>query len=102
MIERELNSKIDQTMTRFENLGNLLPDDDWNRELMGRLDEPFSRKRERFVVSSYTAAVLLLVLLNIGFVLVSLKGNTSERKPQKSEMQVISRELLINPSSINN
>ncbi len=102
MIERELNNKIDQALTRFENLGNLQPDNDWNRELMDKLNKPYSPNGGRLAMGSYAFAVLLLVLINVGFVLVSLKSNASEPKRHKSEMQVISRELLINPSSINN
>jgi hypothetical protein len=106
----ELNHKIEETLQIFEALGTIEPTTAWQQTVIDRLattprnaDAPFSTK-------ALLGLGLLFVALNVGFI---LKETAAIETPPRSEtsptldneratgFETISKELFINPSSIN-
>lgn len=102
MIERDINNKINQSLNKFEKLAGMQPDEDWSVQLMDKLDNLKPGRETGISLYKNAIVIIFLVLINIGFVFISLSLKSSEPSYNMKDMQVISRELLINPTSINN
>jgi hypothetical protein len=103
MKESELNNRISQMLNAFESIENIQPQEGWSQSLMDKLS---SAKRPAYPGHSKTkfiVAILFIVLMNIGFILSTIIKNDSRNTlSRNNDLQVISKELLINPTSLNN
>ena len=99
MNESELSSKIQQKLVDFDNIGSIQPSEAWTLSLSSRLES--GKKSYRYPgASGLLIAMIFLVLINLGFLLNAiLKNSVSESYPA-SDLQVISSQLLINPTSL--
>lgn len=101
MEQTEINNQVSQKLMEFESLGLILPSEDWNKSLTERL----SSVRPGFssIVSSakFAIAVLLISIINVGFILTVLFNDSQQDTRHNTELQIISNELLINPNTIN-
>jgi hypothetical protein len=52
-------------------------------------------------VSKFTIVFLFIVLINLGFILKTILRDSDKTFFRNSELQTISKELLINPIQIN-
>ncbi|MEI6088836.1 MAG: hypothetical protein WCR42_00135 [bacterium] len=96
MIEFEKNITM-QKLRDFENLEEIQPSQEWNDSLMNQLN---NRKRHQF--AKFTIVILLIILVNIGFLINSINHRASQYVDRGKELSIISNEFLINTSSSKN
>jgi hypothetical protein len=102
MKETKRNNIVLQTLMEFENMPDIQPTTGWNQELMGKLAKTKPYSPSILPRTSIAAIVLLIILVNIGFILKSVIINSGNNLHRNNELQVISKELLINPISLKN
>jgi len=100
MNEYELNIKVNQKLQEFEAFTDMHPSPDWEQSLMGRLDIAKSKTNSLFSAGKFAAAILLFIIINIGFIINMLTDNSVKTSNKDNEFKVISKELLINETSI--
>ena len=102
MKEQELNNKVSQTLQEFESMENIQPSAEWNNSLMQKLSVAKPNSIAGFSSSKFAVLMLFVVMANIGFVFKTVMNDSQQTPNRDKELQVISKELLINPISINN
>jgi hypothetical protein len=102
MKESLLGDKILQKLNEFETLENIQPSEDWNQSLMQKIGSASTRPIKGLSAAKFAAAALIILLVNISFILNSVIRDSKQPMPHDSELQIISKEFLINPVSINN
>ena len=102
MKEQELNNRVSQTLQEFESIENIQPSSEWNDLLMQKLSLAKPNSLAKFSSPKFAVLILFVVMANIGFVFKTVMHDTQQTPNRDKELQVISNELLINPSSINN
>ncbi len=102
MQEQELNNRVSQTLQEFESMENIQPSSEWNDSLMQKLSVAKPNSIARFSSSKYALLMLLVVIANIGFIFKTTMNESQQTPSREKELQVISKELLSNSSSINN
>ncbi|MEI7484419.1 MAG: hypothetical protein WCK13_06875 [Ignavibacteriota bacterium] len=101
MEEFTQNKRALQKLKEYDAIENLQASEEWNKSLMKRIESTNPRKNSE--LSSFKLAVIaLLIIINLGFVLRLLISDSSILLQRKTDLQVISKELLINFDSINN
>jgi hypothetical protein len=102
MKEPKLNTDVQHALEKFEMLENIQPSANWNQSLMDRIATKNSSSSLKSSTTKYVVLVLLIVLANVGFALTSMMHRSRQSSPRSKELQLISKELLINPTSLNN
>ena len=102
MQEQELNNRVSQTLQEFESIENIQPSAEWNDSLMQRLSVAKQNSTTTFYLPKYAVVIAFVVMANIGFVFKTMMNDSQQTPSRDKELQVISKELLINPGSINN
>ena len=102
MKEQELHNRVAQTLQEFESMENIQPSGEWNDSLMQKLAGAKQNSTTTFYLPKYAVVILFLVMANIGFVFKTVMDDSQQTPGRDKELQVISKELLINPGSINN
>ena len=102
MKESELKNRVLQKLNEFETLENIQPSEDWNQSLMKKIGSARSKPMTGISAAKFAVAALFILLVNIGFILNSVIRNSKLPGRHDSELQIISKEFLINPVSINN
>ena len=102
MNDKDLNNKVTQTLNIFERIQDIEPSSDWNQLLMSRLAS--TKQNSNFVIpsSKLSAIIIFFIIINLGIIINIFKENSHESFSRNKELQVISKELLINPISTNN
>ena len=103
MIEEiKLNSIITERIKNFEDLEQIQASDLWNESLMKKIDtlKPYSNPLAS--TPKFTFLFLFIVLINIGFIFIAMNTKTHTSPVQDNSLQVISKEFLVNPISLNN
>jgi hypothetical protein len=96
MKQNLLETKINQTIYEFENLGTIEPSTEWNQSLM----EKISSKKSNSSGMKYVVLIFFLTLINITFLILYSKNESVSQTSQKGEdLKSISNELLISPNS---
>ena len=102
MNDSELNKTVQRKLHEYETLAVIKPTEEWSRTMNERIKsvKPYSSS---FLHSAgLSIAVLLITLINIGFVLAAIIHKSAETTDRKSDFETIYRELLINTNSSNN
>ena len=102
MKEQELNNRVSQTLEEFESMESIQPTSEWNDSLMQKLSVAKQNSIAGFSLSKYAVVMLFVVIANIGFVFKTVINDSQQTPNRDKELQVIVKELLINPGSINN
>jgi hypothetical protein len=102
MENKELKKRVIQSLEAFEALEELQPSNQWNESLMKRLSSSKRRSTAKKTAGTVIVVITLLCLLNIGFGITILLTDTGQSEERKAGLEIISKELLINPSSVNN
>ncbi len=100
MNETELTKIVNNKLSEFEMLDRIHPESDLNLKLMSRIETASSSSKSRSV--QFVLIVILLISINIGFLLTINKKDNHRPLNRKGELSIVSKELLINPISINN
>ena len=84
---------INIILQAFESIDNIIPSDDWDFALEQKLQN--AKISKSYKISKINLAVLILVCINFGFALNSLKSNKFETElSRKADFQTIADELL--------
>jgi hypothetical protein len=103
MKESDLNREVLKRLAEFERIENIEPSSEWNDSLTLRIEmasglaySPSKRSSAR-----YSIIITLILLLNIGLVLNSFFRNSQKSFIRNRDLNVISKELMVNPVSLN-
>jgi hypothetical protein len=102
MKESKENNDLLKTIEVFDNIAVLHPSEEWNQSLMTRLVSVKPYATPVSMTTKISVLVVFIVLLNVGFILNAFISNSHRRVQRNNDLKVISKELLINPVSINN
>ncbi len=100
MKESEIYSQVSQKVREFESLEDIQPSSDWNQTLMNRLATSRIHSGPDFPPAKSALALIFIILINIGVILSMISNNTRQSFSRSNELQAISKEFLINPTSI--
>lgn len=100
MSVKEIN--IIQSFEYFDSMRSIEPSPDWNESLMQRLEAEGRKAPGEKLSNAYTLILSLFVLVNIAFLLQVIIGSSSDSMSRSQELQMVSKEILINPASLNN
>ncbi len=96
MKESEVKNSVSDALTLFENLGEIEATHQWQQALMDRITTAKSVSSVGFPKKSFTVVMLFVLVINISFILNSVFKTSTKSSLHKSELQLISKELLIN------
>ena len=101
MENNNVHRKAAKMLHDFETMETILPSAEWNDSLMEKLNKlkPGSSVSSSF--KKFNAVLILIGFINLCFVLNVLLTKSPEKQLREKELMEISKELLINPSSIN-
>ena len=102
MKQKEINNEITRKLTEFGSIENFELSADWNNSLLKKIDHSQKHSLLRLNATKFTFILVLITLLNIGLFLNSMLINKQTISHRCNDLQVISKELLINPVSLNN
>jgi hypothetical protein len=101
MKNQDLHNAVVQKLADFESIGNISPSKEWNDSMMKRLSFENSQPTSNKSVTKYTIVILILILVNIGFIANSFLRSSQPSFIRNNDLNVISKELMVNPVSIN-
>jgi len=102
MEEKTLNNRVVQMLNELDTIEDIQPSADWNHALMNKL---YASKYSLRLVSpsvKLVIMVLFILLINVGYIISTMIFSPKHDILRNKELQVISKEFLINPTSINN
>ena len=100
MKEAEKNNCVLQSLKEFETLEDIQPSSEWTRSMMTRLSQSGRPAKTSYQVSGATLVLIFFVLANIGVILTLISDGSRQSSTRTSDLRAISREFLINPTSI--
>jgi hypothetical protein len=98
----EINAEVLSKLSDFENLEAVLPSEEWKHAMTKKLISVKPISGSASISTKYKVLVVLAILINVGIVWSSIKIDSQTDHSKKSEYQIISKEFLVNPVSINN
>ncbi len=101
MIDTELNKKVVQRLEMFEMMEDISPSDGWSTALMKRTESLKPYKSQVFSPPKFALAVLIIIMLNIGIILTALLTDYKQSVSRDTALEIISKELLVNPNLLN-
>jgi len=103
MKESDFHNQISETLAGFDTLEYIEPSQAWEQTLMKRVSAKKSSSTSLLLKNKYVLVILFVALVNVGFILSTMLSSNSKQTVQRSnDLRTISKEFLINPSSINN
>ena len=102
MNQQELNNEITQKLTEFDSLENIELSSNWNDSLLKKINQSQKHSLLRLNTTKFTFILVLIMLVNIGLFLNLMLGHKQNISQRCNDLQIISKELLINPVSLNN
>ena len=102
MKESELNNKVQQALDEFETIGNIQPSSGWELSLMEKVSSTGYRPSSTFSKTKLVIVVMFFALINVGFFVSVMLHKSTQDLSTNRELQLISKELLINPTSLKN
>ena len=97
MEDRELNNKVDCTLQEFESFPDMLVSDAWQQDLMKKIGTAKLHHESPFSKLKLVVVILFIALINLGFLLSSIIIKPHHILSRNNNLQIISKELLINP-----
>jgi hypothetical protein len=97
----ESQNNIPEMLREFESLENIQPSAEWELSLLGKLAAGKPHPKSN-LFKTKIIVTLFILLANLGFMLNALIGHSGQTNQRDIALKTISKELLINPSSINN
>lgn len=102
MNANDLNQQVLKTLEAYETLAPIEPSGGWQDHVLAGIESARMHPERSGKPAGMIFLVLFFVLLNTGYFLTSYfyKSTTSDNREE--DLQTISTELLINPSSVTN
>ena len=101
MKEAELNSRVSQLLNEFENIEDISLHPEWNYSLMEKLSAQ-KHHPKKSGKGKIISILLMIIIANVGLVVALINKNFQHNIEREIELRTISKELLVNPISINN
>ena len=95
-------NKAEQILNELDVIEDIQPSAEWKEALM---DKIYASKRSlKFILPStkLILIILFIVLINVGYIIGTVINSSKHDIHRNNVLQVISKEFLINPTSINN
>jgi hypothetical protein len=100
MKESAFSGGVMEKLNEFEMLQNIQPSEGWNESLKNKITSAKFGSASNLSSARFTIPVLFIVLINIVLYLNTIINNSHQGSYKDKELQLISKELLINPISI--
>lgn len=100
MIEQELNSEIQSKLEQFAKMESIIPSESWESTLDRKLRN--NKRGSNAALNIKVGVVVLILIINLGFILTSVFNKNTFVSKQEPDLDLISKELLVNPTSIAN
>lgn len=100
MRESYLHNKALKTLKDFECMEDIQPSSDWNISMMARISSAKINPVPGSAVPRVALVLLVVILANLGIILSAISNNNRQSLNRGTQLQVISKEFLINPTSI--
>ena len=102
MEEPVLNNKAILMLKELDTIEDIQPSENWNQALIDKLYT--SKHSSKLIFSSTKIAIIVLfiILINVGYIIGTVINSSKHDIHRNNVLQVISKEFLINPTSINN
>ena len=101
MKKSELNNKSNHLLNEFETLENIEFSIEWNAKLMSKIAS-IEQNRSKFSSAKYGMILILFILVNAGFTFNLINKDSKQHTGRYAQLQLVSKELLINLNSQNN
>ncbi|MCX6156995.1 MAG: hypothetical protein NTY74_03335 [Ignavibacteriae bacterium] len=88
-----------QKLNEYESIESIQPSAEWNNSLMNRLNSAKPNKNKRYSPLGIAVIITFIVVINLGFLIKSLMDNAEDSQQRNMDLQVISKELLINSNN---
>ncbi len=102
MKKQELNNRASRALHEFDSMENLQPSAEWHDSLMEKLAVVKPNSIATYSSSKLAILIFFVLMTNIGFVFKTVRNDSQQIPRRANELQLISKELLINSSPINN
>jgi hypothetical protein len=102
MKKSELNNKSNHLLNEFETLDNIEFSPEWNAELMSKITSIEKDLYSKLSSTKYVMLLILFVLVNVGFTFNLINKKSKQDTGRYAQLQMVSKELLINLNSQNN
>lgn len=102
MNDRNLNTEVTGNMELYEAMDDIIPSDEWKEKLMDRVKSVKPYKSSVFSQIKFTIAIFLITILNIGIILTAIFNDSRQTLSRDNTLKIISKEMLVNPNSLNN
>ena len=100
MKQQEINSRIQQTLHEFESLEIIQPSSDFNQLLMNKLASKSITPEKSYETAKSAVALFFIIIINIGIILSFITKDNGQSLLRGNELRAVSKEFLINPTSI--
>jgi hypothetical protein len=100
MKESPVSKNVLQKLDEFDKIGYIHPTDYWNQTLMEKLASVKVNTGSDFPRTKFSVVLLVLFLVNLGFIMNAILRDNGKSLNRNTELQTISKELLINPITI--
>lgn len=98
----ENTNSTEQLLSAFDNLDSIRPSSNFEQSLFLKISATKQQAPTHITTTVFVGIATVFVLINIGFVLSTFNNGLSQPTNRGAALQIISKELLINPISINN
>ena len=101
-MQQELHNRVTQTLLEFESMENIQPSAEWNDSLTQRLSATKQNSTPKSSSTNFALMMLFMILVNIGFIFKTMINDSLQISNRNKELQVVSKELLFNPTPLDN
>ncbi len=100
MKKADLDNNAQRSLREFESLEDIQPSSEWTSSMMNRIAHSERPSKQGFNASGVALVLIFFILANIGVILTLISDGTRQSSARTSDLRAISREFLINPTSI--
>jgi hypothetical protein len=101
MKDSELENRVNRILDNYQSIEITGISKGWEESLIDKIATEKGRRNTNLSVTKIALSVFIIVI-NTVFIYKALNNNQSLAEDRSSDLQIISKELLINPSSISN
>lgn len=84
----------------FESMEEILPSSGWDQSLMARIAATKTPAGSNIPPVKPALVLLFIILINVGAILTMISSTSRQSFSRSNELKMISKEFLINPTSI--
>lgn len=100
MIKPESNNEVQSKLDLFEKIESILPSENWESTLDLKLKS--NARSHNASLNLKIGLVVIILIINLGFIFNSVFLKDTQISKAQTDLHLISKELLINPTSIAN